>query len=377
MRDQPVLQRAQQRVIGQIGPPGIRAVDPAQKPDTCAPCLGLFAPRQRGKTGLANALEHRGGDQIGGRCRQSPFAQRQGRPAAFAAAPPPRLRAHPNRRPRAQRCGRRKPLRSRLGATAQPGRCAPRALSPSRSGYGQIILGGQRVGGGQDRAAPVAQQELAVAPRTALGDAIGIGFGQDDARIVEITALIRGLDAPPPLLGLLPHLVQHGAVDREAGHFDIARFAGNDFQPQPQIGIAGIVPTRRLHQIARREHGGDVASQPAHAARVGGQDHMGETRMQTETRHRAAVFRHLPRTVQRIEPRQQIARLAIGGIGRRVEPGELRDVRAPGGKFEGPAARDRWPGFPARNTAPTPCARPRAKGDNRCRALDGRARPRR
>ncbi len=223
MRSQPLFQRAQQRVVGQIRPTGIGAIDPAQKPDTCAPCLGLFAPRQRGKTGLANALEHRGGDQIGGRCRQSPFAQDKV--------------AQPRLPPRHHRAFARTPTDDLVRNDAVGENLFDLGLAQRRSqedarlalvaieiGYGQIILGGQRVGGGQDRAAPVAQQELAVAPRTALGDAIGIGFGQDDARIVEITALIRGLDAPPPLLGLLPHLVQHGAVDREAGHFRYRAF---------------------------------------------------------------------------------------------------------------------------------------------------------
>ncbi len=156
------------------------------------------------------------------------------------------------------------------------------------------------------------------------------------------------------------------------GIFDIARFAGDDLQPQPQIGIAGIVPTMRLHQIARREHGGDVASQPAHAAGIGGQDHMGETRM--PDRNAPSRGRVPSPAPHRPAHRAASTDRALGDRRHRAAGRARRVARRPRPRRQvrGPAARDRWPGFPARNTAPTPCARPRAKGDNRCRALDGR-----
>ena len=65
------------------------------------------------------------------------------------------------------------------------------------------------------------------------------------------------------------------------------------------------------------------------------QDHMRQARMQPEPRHRAAMRRHLALGIQGVEFDEKLAGLAKGGLGQRVEPGELlRFGGAPAGEFE-------------------------------------------
>src|SRR6185437_11297656 len=78
--------------------------------------------------------------------------------------------------------------------------------------------------------------------------------------------------------------------------------------------------------IAFGEERGQLAGERYAASRCRGREHVGEPRMHGKRRHGAAVRGDVTAFVERLELSQQLARLSVGGGGRRVEPGELARV---------------------------------------------------
>ena len=227
--------------------------------------LRFRAPGERGKAEFADAVEHRRGDALGRGRRQRLVLQHQGEEPLLAARQHRLLAAVPG--DGIDGLDRRGEILLDVGARQRGGEedagDAPLAIE---LGHGKELLGGERIGRRQLGATPVGEPELAGRPRSALGDAVGIGERQHPARGIgrgrrRVAQAKLALELPRGLAHALGGAAVEGEVRPE-----LARGCAiaQQLQPQPEIGIAPA--RRRLDDVALRQQRRDLGGEPALAA---------------------------------------------------------------------------------------------------------------
>src|SRR5690606_1553904 len=173
----------------------------------------------------------------------------------------------------------------------------------------------------------------------ALGDAVGVGEGEEDAGVVE-GGRRRFLLAPfhpsplpqarAPVPRLLPDAGQRTAVYVVAG----GAAAAEGFEAEAEIDVGGARPLA-VERVAFAEEGGDLGGEAGQPEVPRSQQHVGEAGVEGEVGHLPPVFGEGTRTVEGAEREEEAAGLREGAGRGRVEPGEVAGCGAPGGEVEG------------------------------------------
>ena len=132
-------------------------------------------------------------------------------------------------------------------------------------------------------------------------DAVGIGESKDAAGLGRIDAFIAfDMDLALDLARGVAGALQAAAIERQARR-QVTRGVSLAYKldAQAQIGIASL--RRGADDVALHQQRGDGASEPALAARFGGERHMREARMQRQRRDRFALFGDAAGIVERGE----------------------------------------------------------------------------
>ena len=340
---QPLVERLEQRVVGDVGPVTAERPSGEAEPGLQRP-IGVPPPQHREPRG-AHLLDEGGGRRLPR--RRPTLARREDERAetAFGSLPQivagrvPRQRhdlvdgagrrlldvglVEPGRHPDAEVvvAGRRLPA----GAVAGPdsGRV--------EVGHDEERLPGERVAGREGSRRAAAKAESTVASR--LGDAVRVGEGEHrpaGREVVAGSSPIRADRQPTPQLAGSPAHQLHGApVGR-----GVSRPLVDD-QSDPFGDARRQLLRPAAQDIALLEQRGERAGDAIEAALGGGDDHVGEARVDGKLGHGPAGGRHVVIGVDGAELDEEVVGVGQGTDRRAVEEREVTGRRAPQRQLQG------------------------------------------
>jgi hypothetical protein len=194
------------------------------------------------------------------------------------------------------------PARASEGGGRRRGRCGGGSAGAEASGRWRDAV---RVGEGEEEPGGLGVAPPALPSEPAL-QAPGLGAGRREGSPVHPDAVVGPRGLPP----------------------------SEEVEPEAEVGGRGLGPCAP-EEVALGEEGRQSGGGPAEAEVGPPEDEVGEAGVEAERAHPAAVGGEASGAVQRAEVRQEGAGLAVGGLGRGVEPAEGGGVvRPPGGELQ-------------------------------------------